>query len=57
MIADPAVMSYVIPAPQCDVVANGGKWLDGVVFKNETVLADAALIQNGGTGLPVSQLH
>ena len=40
MILDGGMVTNVIAAPQCYVVANSDEWLNGVVFENEAVFAD-----------------
>ena len=40
MVGNRAVMADMIAAPQNDVVADGDKRLNGVVFEDKTVVAD-----------------
>src|SRR3989442_399546 len=41
-------MANVIAAPKYDVIANSCEWLNSVVFKNETVVADRDAGEDGG---------
>src|SRR6266481_3709653 len=46
VVADSRMVANMITAPQCDVVTNSDKRLNGVVFKNETVFTDLAHVEH-----------
>ena len=48
MVFDHTVMPEVIPAPQDNVIPDGNKGLDRIVFENEAVLADLYIGKNSG---------
>jgi hypothetical protein len=42
------MMANMVAAPQGDVIANSHKGLDGIVFKDKTVISNLAFVQHGG---------
>jgi len=60
MVVNDRVVANVVAAPQGDVVADGDKGLNRVVFEDKAVVAYPAFIQNGRArtdicGKPVAQ--
>jgi hypothetical protein len=40
------MMTDMVTAPQRDIVTNMRKWLDRIVFKNETIASDGMLVED-----------
>ena len=47
VVSDAGVVSDMVTAPQCRVVADSNEGLDCVVLKDEAVLADVVTVENG----------
>src|SRR5215831_12452400 len=54
VVMDNRMVTNMIATPQCDVVANSHKGLNGVVFENEAVFTDPAYVEDGGTGADIA---
>src|SRR5438874_2505194 len=54
MVLDYSVMTNVIATPQHNIVADGGEWLNGVVFEYETVVANRRPREDGCFGADVA---
>ena len=50
MILDDWMMADMVSAPERKVIAYGYEGLDSIIFKNKTIFADTAVIQNRGAG-------
>jgi hypothetical protein len=46
LIMNDTVMPYVVAAPEDDIITNLYKWLDGIIFKNKTIISDLSIVPN-----------
>lgn len=46
MTSDIRMMTYVVTAPQRDIIADMRKWLDRIVFKNKTITPEGMPVED-----------
>ena len=54
VIANVRMVTDMVPAPQCYVIANSRKWLDRIVFKNEAVFTHFQTRPNAGLATEIA---
>jgi hypothetical protein len=55
MVTDIGVMADMVAAPQNDVVTDRREGLDRIVLQDEAIVADPALVQDGGVAADIAR--